>query len=539
MNIITTLIRYSPLTLLIVASCAPVGPGGSGTETTTGIVGAVVDNQGRPQANVQVKLLHATHDPVRDTNAIPADTTDSLGAYRFMLIDSGDYSLQMVHLIDRTRAYISGIHVAYDTVNAAPAMVHTPGSINVALPKGINGTTGYVYIPGTTFFTSLDGRTEFVILDSLPAGQIPAIAYSSTDQPAAFAIRYDISVASGETAVVLNPSWKYAQTIGFNTTPSGVNVASDVANFPVLIRLHAGNFDFSQAQRDGSDVRFTNADDSPLSHEIERWNTAGKRAEIWVKVDTVYGNDTTQAIIMYWGNAAAVDSSNSTSVFDTADGYQGVWHLAEAGNTTAIDATVNDYNGTPVGMSAASAVEGIIGGAQVFDGVASCYTMANTAAGALNFPENGPYTVSAWIYIDTLDSTLHTIVSKGNRQYSLGAVASNEWEFSTCPEGGGWDVTNGKATEKTWTHLVGVRNGSRQYLYVDGVCADSTVANLFSGITRFTGDDMAIGKCPNDSLYFFKGIIDEVSVSGVARDPVWIKLSYMNQQMVDKFITFR
>jgi hypothetical protein len=256
-------------------------------------------------------------------------------------------------------------------------------------------------------------------------------------------------------------------------------------------------------------------------------------------MDTVYGNDTAQSIMMYWGNAAATDAASSVSVFDTAVGFQGVWHLAEAGNTTAKDATINHFNGKPMGMSTASAVEGIIGGAQLFDGIASCYTIANTAASTLNFPVNGPFTISTWINIDTLDSSLHTIVSKGNRQYSLGTVTSNEWEFSVCPSNGGWDVTNSSARSKVWTHLVGVRNGAFQCLYVNGVCIDSTATNRYSGITRYTGDDLNIGKCPNDSLYFFNGIIDEVAVSGVVRDPAWIKLSYMNQKMNGTLVTFR
>jgi hypothetical protein len=537
--IFITILRSILLPFLLLVACATLNGGGSGTETTTGIIGAVIDTQGCPQAHVQVQLLPDTYDPVRHDIAIPVDTTDSIGRYRFMQIGSGEYTLQMVHLVERTRALISGIHIVVDTVNLTSTMLHPPGSMKISRPKGINGTTGYVYFPGTTFFAFLNDRIDFVILDSIPAGRISEIAYSSTNQAASFTIRYNVGVVSGDTAVILNPSWKYARTIGFNTSPSGADVASNVVNFPVLIRLHSGNFDFSQAQPDGSDVRFTRMDNTPLSYEIERWNAAGQQAEIWVKADTVYGNDTAQSIMMYWGNPVAIDSSSGASVFDAADGYQGVWHLAEAGNSTVKDATINHFNGTPAGMSAASAVEGIIGGAHVFDGIASCYTMANTANSILNFPENGPYTVSAWICIDTLDSALHTIVSKGNRQYSLGAVASNEWEFSVCPASGGWDVTDAGATARIWTHLVGVRNGANQYLYVNGIRVDSAASNLYSGITRYTGDDFTIGKNPNAPLYFFKGLIDEVCISGVARDPAWIKLSFMNEKMTDKLITFR
>jgi hypothetical protein len=48
---------------------------------------------------------------------------------------------------------------------------------------------------------------------------------------------------------------------------------------------------FSQAQFGGSDIRFTKADNTFLPYEIERWDSAHSQAEIWVKVDTVFGND--------------------------------------------------------------------------------------------------------------------------------------------------------------------------------------------------------------------------------------------------------
>jgi hypothetical protein len=539
MNIVSIVLRCLLFPLLLAVACTTVVSGGSGTETTTGILGSVINDQGYPQPLVQVQLLPASFDPVLDDTTIPVDTTDSLGRYRFTAVDSGEYTVQMVHLTCGTRALISGIHTALDTVSLASVTLRAPGAMKISLPDGINRSTGYVYIPGTTFFTFLKVGPGFVIIDSLPAQRIPEIVYSSTNQMTTFTMRYNIAIVSGDTVDILNPSWKYARKIVFNTSPSGADVASDVADFPVLIRLHAGNFDFSQAQSGGSDMRLTKMDTTPLPYEIERWDATSRHAEIWVRMDTVYGNDTAQSIMIYWGNIAATDASSGASVFDTADGFQGVWHLAEAGNTTAKDATINHFNGTPMGMSAASAVDGIIGGAQLFDGVASCYTIANTAASTLNFPVNGPFTISTWINIDTLDSALHTIVSKGNRQYSLGTVISNEWEFSVCPASGGWDITNSSATPKAWTHLVGVRNGAFQYLYVNGICIDSTATNRFSGITRYTGDDLNIGKCPNDSLYFFNGIIDEVAVSGVVRDPAWIKLSYMNQKMNDKLVTFR
>ena len=176
-----------------------------------------------------------------------------------------------------------------------------------------------------------------------------------------------------------------------------------MTGFPVLIRLTGSAFDFSQAQTSGGDLRFAKSDNTPLPYEIERWDPAAGMAEVWVKVDTVLGNDNTHAITMYWGNPNVADSSNGAAVFDTASGFQGVWHLGEAGNTVAKDATINGFNGTLYGMTAASSVPGAIGIARNFDGASGYIQMIGTAAGKLNFSQNGFYAVSAWVCADTLD----------------------------------------------------------------------------------------------------------------------------------------
>ncbi|MBN2037449.1 MAG: DUF2341 domain-containing protein [Chitinispirillaceae bacterium] len=518
-----------------------IAPLGGGSEAGNArITGAVVDTLGYPVANALVTVRPWDFDPVKNPE-VPAscmDTTGPDGIYRVSVQKGIAYRVEALVPIQGTSALraLVGEVLAQEPDTIAPrCTVKTAGAIKVTIPESADHAFGYVFIPGTSRFTFLNNARESVVLDSVPAGTIPAVSYSSTKTEDFSVIRYTIPVEPGDTTVILLPSWKYARQLILNTTPSGADVASNVLGFPVCIRLHSDNFDFSQARPNGADIRFTKMDNTPLPYEIECWDSAGGHAEVWVMVDTVLGNNSDQSIMMYWGNAAAIDRSNGAAVFDTAAGFQGVWHLAEAGNTTAKDATSNRYHGTPSGMSAQSAVDGMIGGAQEFEGSASHFSMANTASSTLNFPVNGPYTISAWVYIDSLDGEFHTIVSKGSRQYSLGAMGSL-WGFSVCPESGGFDVTNVAAESKAWVHLVGIRNGSLQYLYVNGVCVDSSITNTFPGTTRFTGDDLAVGKNPSNSADIFNGILDEVCIAGVARDPAWIRLSYMNQMSDDRLV---
>ena len=240
-----------------------------------------------------------------------------------------------------------------------------------------------------------------------------------------------------------------------------------------------------------------------MPYEIERWDAAGQQAEIWVKVDTVFGNDSTHYVNIYWG-ASAAPMSNSAAVFDTANGFQGVWHLAEAGNTVAKDATINGYIGTPFGMTAASSVSGAIGMARNFNGSSAYIQMTGTATGKLNFSEDGFYSVSVWVNADTLDvsadsgTSRHdlTIVSKDNCQYSLKCFRT-DFAFIQYKNAIGWESSISPAIVAIWKYVVGVCSGTRQYLYVDGICmADSVNFLETSSRARSTASDVTIGKTP-------------------------------------------
>jgi hypothetical protein len=350
---------------------------------------------------------------------------------------------------------------------------------------------------------------------------------------------------------VYNPSWQYARRLFLNTTASGANVSGDVYDFPVLVRLTAGNFTFAQAKADGRDLWFTKADGTPLPYEIERYDAGLHRAEIWVKADTVYGNDSSHFITMYWGNPAAASESNEGAVFDTGVGFQGIWHLGET-DTLAHDATGNRYNGTG---HFTSSVAGMIGNAQQFNGVSSFLQMKGTAQSRLNFPMNGRYTVSAWIYHDTLaDSVTYLIAGKGELQYfmkTFGLAQStsqhdHHWEFTEYHGNDTWQAaTMTPAVAKTWTHLVGIRDGSNQYLYVNGVLVMAGYRTFGTGqtiIPRDTSDDFSIGAflrpviAWDQGYAYFNGAIDEVEVSSIPRSADWIKLSYMNQKEEDALV---
>src|SRR5205085_1461974 len=157
---------------------------------------------------------------------------------------------------------------------------------------------------------------------------------------------------------------KYLKSIKMDTTAAGANVMGNVAHYPVAVALAADNFDFSQAKPRGEDLRFGKPDGTPLPYARESYDATAKAALYWVAVDQVQGNNASQSINMYWGNAAAGDASDSKKVFPASAGFVGVWHLAEDGATTAgafKDASESGADATGVNLMPGARVDGLLG----------------------------------------------------------------------------------------------------------------------------------------------------------------------------------
>jgi hypothetical protein len=352
------------------------------------------------------------------------------------------------------------------------------------------------------------------------------------------------------TAVAVSLGWRFMRQIYLNTASDGAGIVAPVMDFPVCIRLNAKNFSFGEAQPDGRDIRFTKSDGTPLPYEIEQWNpAAGAQATVWVKVDTIFGNNGTQSIMMYWGNSSAVSQSNSAAVFDTAAGFRGVWHLGDQ-NGAAVDATVNNYSGTNAG-SLPNLVPGEIGGSQSFDGAGDYADMGNVLNVGLN-----SFSISAWVKRGNA-SMVQAIAGKSNggppsAQYGVSfafypadtlniAVATGGTVFGDT---GSFRVKSNIALTDTarWHHVVAVIDRSisaKCRLFIDGVDrsgiveGDITTVGALSNTLAFR-----LGEAANGG-FSFAGYLDEVEMAYAVRSADWIRLEYMNQKTVDALVEFK
>jgi hypothetical protein len=182
-------------------------------------------------------------------------------------------------------------------------------------------------------------------------------------------------------------------------------------------------------------------------------------------------------------------------------------------------------------------VPGVIGIGTKFDGVNDFIEYSSSAAGKLNLLSNGPLTLSAWVYADTIDNFTHQIVSKGTSLYGI-QLNKNKWEMYTVVDSVRI-VASADAVEKKWILLTGVFDGVRPLLYIDDVPAGNIIQT--SPSNRITDQSVTIGCSSSQGKQqeFWRGIIDEVQISNVARSADWIKLVFMNQKEPDALLQFR
>jgi hypothetical protein len=355
--------------------------------------------------------------------------------------------------------------------------------------------------------------------------------------------------------------WKFSRPIQFNPSESGANVMGDVKEFPVAIALDARSFDFAQAKDDGSDVYFSGDKDGvPLPHHVELWDAKARTALVWVKVPTVKGNSSDQSIFMHWGNPDASATGDAAKVFSTADGFVGVWHLNEEGNTDAVgyrDATGNADHATGVNLTPGSRVDGRVGKAQLFNYADMQWMKIDNDKRKL-FDLTNKLTFSIWANARSFGNKgdeatrqmpgYETMFAKGDNSWRLQKFGIREWHnppatlveicVEKAPKGdlcvfGPYDMQVNR-----WYHFVGVHDYPKARIYVNGVLdKEASFADI-----EWTSGDHPVG-IGNQSQFpqrgrQWDGMLDEARVLNVPKDEHWIKLDYESQREAQRFYTF-
>jgi hypothetical protein len=343
--------------------------------------------------------------------------------------------------------------------------------------------------------------------------------------------------------------WTHSRTITIDTTAAGANVREDVPKYPLAVLLDRGRFDFSQAQENGADIRFFDAAGKALPHAIELWDRKSGSAAIWVLLDLVKGNSNDQSIVMKWGHPGASDASNSKAVFKKDNGFVGVWHLDEEGNTDADgykDSSDHGAHGTGVAMVPGSRVDARIGKGVHLDnplGQEVAHWIQVGGEKAAQFNPTRPITVSIWAlgYSYPIRS-YETMICKGDTSWTLQRVQySTGMGYQSCVRTPGYHLCaynfagQGLVT-KQWLHFMLVLEEPSMKLYINGQLNAAQSAGPWN-----KGDHpLGIGNQTQNlrGRRQWDGILDEARVMQAARSASWAKLDYESQREGAKLLRF-
>ncbi|WP_423735564.1 DUF2341 domain-containing protein [Chitinophaga caseinilytica] len=365
-----------------------------------------------------------------------------------------------------------------------------------------------------------------------------------------------------QTAFAQRGGWNHSAAVRLNTTASGANVPGDVAGYPLAVSLNASNFDFSAAIANGADIRFSETPDGPfLPQSIEWWDPAAKEALVWVRIPLVKGSSRTQLLYMHWGNASATSADRPAEVFPVSDGFTGVWHLQEPGNTLPggyADATANEANATGVNMMPYSTVKGVLGKAQRFRYPEKQWIKVDSDKRKL-FDLVEQMTFSIWAYADTYSNAgdeakrvlpgYETMFAKGDNSWRLQKFGIRNWHqpeadlVEICveraaPRGDLCVVGKTDMRLKQWYHITGVHDFPYVHLYVNGKLEKTEKFD-----TPWKSDDHPVGignqsQFPDKGGRFWDGVLDEARVIGKVKDANWIKLDYESQRPGSRLLEF-
>ncbi len=312
--------------------------------------------------------------------------------------------------------------------------------------------------------------------------------------------------------------WKDRKKVQFDASPKGADIKENLTDIPVLVRLHTGNFSFSSAKADGSDLRFIGADDkSPLKYHIEKFDPKEEIALVWVKVPRISGGTNQDSIWMYYGNPSAPDGQDAGGTYDV--NQAAVYHFSEQDGNPK-DATA--YGNNAASFSGKLGLPSVIGNGARFTGADSQMTIARSPS--LNFAKG--FTFSAWVRLDQ-SAGKGRLFSWDDGKQSIIVGLDDSKLYCSLSAGRGQTTTTPQTAvllAKKWRHVAVAIDPDKQItLYLDG---NEAASCKFKGTVPAPAADITIGFIGSGT---FTGDMDEVELSNAARPAGWVKTAYQSQ----------
>jgi biopolymer transport protein ExbB len=296
-----------------------------------------------------------------------------------------------------------------------------------------------------------------------------------------------------------NGDWSQRRKVVLNTTATGADVSEVLIQVPLLVRLHTGNFGFTEVKPDGSDLRFVTADDkTPLKHHIEKFDAANELAVVWVQLPKLPAASDKEYIWLYYGNGKAPLADDAKGTYD---GMQtAVFHFAEKDGQFADSGAAGIKPSRP---GATVDANGFMDGAAQFAGQG----MTLGAQPVLALAASGALTVAAWLRPDgPQQGAVIYSQEQGGKAVQLLVDGAR-----LTARIGAIQLAGGELKPGVWQHVALTVGAGKTVLYLDG----KEVANAAATLPDIQGE-VSVGAN-------YRGGMDEFQLARAARSTAWFK----------------
>jgi hypothetical protein len=307
---------------------------------------------------------------------------------------------------------------------------------------------------------------------------------------------------------------------------------TSLTNFPIVVSFSDPTLAYSG---NGGHVQNANGYDivpstdstcatNNLSFEVDTYDPVGGTWIAHVRMPSLTSSGTTTLTLCYGNEAVTSNQATPAAVWDS--NYSAVYHFG----TLTADSTSNANNTT---NSAVLSTTGYFGEGASYAGVNGQYLEVPIVA-----QPSTKGTFEAWVYNTSGQTNTNWGVYSNHETgdlFQFGVYYDSQMLFGWYP-----GTTDDRLTASTsqvpmgntWNHLVYAwdATANSQAVYLNGV----PVVTSTTPFTTFVSTQ--VGTLGADSYNGFKGVLDEVRISNIARSAGWVATEYSNQSSPSTFV---
>ncbi|MGQ9679999.1 MAG: DUF2341 domain-containing protein [Candidatus Bathyarchaeia archaeon] len=332
--------------------------------------------------------------------------------------------------------------------------------------------------------------------------------------------------------VIINIPWLYGWSKRVQVTIDHTLIDSDLTNFPVLLHIGSSSgrqdadttFIFNELQNDNNrrKIAVTTGDGETQCYvEVEKWDTAGENAWIWIKVPSISSTEDTILYLYYDAdqpdNTDYVGDIGSIPAQNVWTGWTTLTHMAQSGN----EVDSKDGSGSYVQTGFVSAVTGVIGNARASSNGDSNYL----SKVAFNDPR--PITIIVWAHFDSAPVSYSRVFS---REQPDSTGLDFEWGPGTSYRMRWWVGSSFDSVSaipsNTWTFIAATFNNGVGKIYLNGTL-DRTNSQKDKDCSAYP---LYLFRSGKGTGRYMNGRIDEFRIYPGELDSAWIKAEYESQR---------